>query len=286
MARSITVINNAIVADYVSSMAAIGIVIDPTKWSKRNLQRVMIYTVAVAISVFEQIQDLYYAALEALITTAPAASKAWIQAKVFEFQYDATTPQIIQLDTTGLFYYYPIVDPNLRIVTRAAVITTLENAVNIKVAKSEPPEALAALEVAALQDYVNTIGIAGVTYNVTSAEADRLYLGIDLYYQGQYSGVILASVVAATEAYLSGIPFNGVMRLTDLEIAIKGVPGVNDVVLKNVYARADATPFVDATKLVDNGTELQRQWPTFAGYMLAEDTAGETPADSVNLIAE
>lgn len=286
MARSITVINNAIVADYVTNMAAIGIVIDPTKWSKRNIQRVLLYTVAIAISVFEQIQDLYYAALEALISTSPAASKAWLQAEVFKFQYDAVTPQIVQLDTTGLFYYYPIVDPNLRIVTRAAVISTLENAVNIKVAKSEPPEALTALEVAALQDYVNTIGIAGVTYNVTSAEADRLYLGIDLYYQGQASSTILSSVVTAVEAYLSGIPFNGIMRLTDLEIAIKAVPYVNDVVLRNVYARADATPFANATKLVENGTELQRQWPTFAGYMLTEDTVGQTPADSVNLIAE
>ena len=142
-----------------------------------------------------------------------------------------------------------------------------------------------ALELAALQSYVDTIGIAGVTYSVTSADADRLYLGLDLYYSGQYSSTILDTITAAIETYLSGIPFNGIMNLTDLEIAIMAVPGVQDVVLKNIYARADATPFVDATKLVDNGTELSRQWPTFAGYMLPEDTAGQTPADSINLIA-
>lgn len=285
MARSIAVINNAIIADYVTRMAAEGYVIDPTKWSKRNLQRLIIYTIAVAIAIFEQIQDAYYGSLEALIATAPAASKAWLQAKVFQFQYDSVTPQIVQLDTDGLFYYYPTVDPLLRIVTRCAVVSTLENEVRIKVAKSEPPEALDALELAALQSYVDTIGIAGVTYSVTSADADRLYLGLDLYYTGQYSSTILDTVTAAIEAYLSGIPFNGTMKLTDMEIAIMAVPGVQDVVLKNIYARADATPFANATKLVDNGTELSRQWPTFAGYMLPEDTAGQTPADSINLIA-
>lgn len=286
MAREITAIFNQIVADYVTNMAAISITIDPTKWSKRNLQRVMIFTDATAIATFEQLQDLYYAKQEALIATAPAASRAWLQAKVFEFQYDAVTPQIIQLDTTTLSYYYPTVNPALRIVTRCAVVSTVENAVNIKVAKSEPPEAMDVAEVSALQDYVTTIGIPGVTYNVTSAEADRLYLGIDLYFQGQFAGIILDSVTTAIEAYLSGIPFNGIMRLTELELAIMAVPGVIDVVLKNIYARADATPFANATKMVLNGLEIQSQWPTFAGYMLLENTAGQTPADSVNLIPQ
>lgn len=286
MARTITEINNATVAAYVTYMAAIGVTIDPTQWSRRNLQRVMLFTVASAIAIFEQIQDLYYAKQEALIATAPAATKAWLQSMVLKFQYDASDPQIIQLDPTTMSYFYPVVDEDLRIITRVAVIQTMENFVNIKVAKSEPPEALDVSEVAALQGYVNTIGIAGVVYNVTSAPADRIYLGMDLYYQGQYASVILDNVVNGINAFLSGIPFNGVMRLTDLEIAIKNIAGVNDVVLKNIKARADATPFGSATVLVNDGTELQRQWATFAGYMLTENESGETPADSINLIAE
>jgi hypothetical protein len=286
MARTVNEINNAIVASYVSYMAAVSITIDPTQWSRRNLQRAIIYVVASAIAIFEQIQDLYYAKQEALIETSPAGSKAWLQAMIFKFQYDSVTPQVIQLDISNLSYYYPIVNDDLRIVTRCAIISTLENQVFVKVAKNEPPQALSGAEVSALQDYVSTIGVAGVTYTVTSADADRLYLGLDLYYQGQYSTVILDNVVAAIETYLSGIPFNGVMRLTDLEIAIKQVAGVNDVVLKNIKARADATPFANATLLVSNGTELIRQWPTYAGYMLPEDTVGQTPTDSINLIAE
>ena len=286
MARTTNEINNAIIADYVSNMALVGITIDPTQWSRRNLQRLMIYVVAGAIAIFEQLQDLYYAKQESLINTAPAGNKSWLQAMVFKFQYDTSIPQIVQLDTVNQSYYYPTINSDFQIITRCAIVPTAENSVNIKVAKSEPPEALLTAEVSALQDYVNLIGVAGVTYNVTSAPPDRLYLGFDLYYQGQYSANILDNVVLGVESYLSGIPFNGVMRLSDLEIAIKAVAGVNDVVLKNIYARADATPFANATKLVNTGTELQRQWPTFAGYMLAENTSGQTPDVSINLIAE
>lgn len=286
MARTITEINASIVSDYVTNMSAIGIVIDPTKWSRRNLQRVIIFTVASAIAIFEQLQDLYYVKQEKQIESAPAGNVAWIQKKIFEFQYSSTNPQIIQLDTTNLSYSYPTSDPSLQIITRCSVTSDAQGVVSVKVAKQEPPTALTNAEVTALNSYILQMGVAGVTYNVTSALPDNIYLGLDLYYDGQYASVILANVIDSINSFFANIPFNGTMTLSALEGAIRTTQGVNDLVLKNIYARPDATAFVGAIKLVSNSTELLRNWRAFAGYMIPETTGGQTPADSINLISE
>jgi hypothetical protein len=77
-----------------------------------------------------------------------------------------------------------------------------------------------------------------------------------------------------------------VVKLVDLEAAIRNVTGVNDVFLTNVAARADGTAFGSKTYLVQANTQLLTQWQTVAGYIIEETTSGETFADKLTYVAQ
>ena len=280
MARSVSEIQNSIITDVQNTPELAG----ASSTSKRAIWRLWTYVVAVAINLLEQLMDIYQANIESIVYLAAPQTAQWLQDKVFKFQYSATNPQILQL--IDFVPSYPVTDETLRIITRCSVRTTISNQVLIKVAKSEPPVVLASGELSALQSYVRDIGVAGVQYNVTSSASDKLYVQANIYYQGQYNSVITANVVEAIQAYLGAIPFDGVLRLSDLEIAIKSVEGVNDCVFVNVKARDNAVAFASATPLVASSTTISRQWNTSSGYIVGETTAGNTLNDSLNFIPE
>jgi hypothetical protein len=255
-----------------------------TSTSKRSIYRLWAFIFATSQGILEQLWDAFKALIELLVSQAAPGSPAWLQAQVFKFQYDATSPQIIQL--INFAPQYPVVDATLRIITRCSVTTDISNNVTVKVAKSDPPASLSVGELTALSSYVKTIGVAGVTYNVISLAADRIYVEADIYYKGIFSAVIKSNVILAINNYLAGIPFNGRVKVSDMELAIKEVAGVEDVVFKNVFARANATPFGSGTALVIGNSTASRFWPTLAGYAISEDTAGQTLADKLNFISE
>jgi hypothetical protein len=287
MARSVDQINSFLVDTLVSNFAAIGITINPTLWSKRNLLRALCYTVAIVQALMEQLQDVFKANIEAVVATAAAASAKWVQAKMFEFQYSSTNPQVIALINT--IPVYPVVDPTLQIITACSVTSDLSNVVAVKVAKGNPFVALAAPELSSAQGYINTIGVVGIQYSVISLPPDNLYIATDIYYQGQYASVIQANVIAVINQFLqdhSVNNFDGKLKMSDLEETIRDIAGVNDVVLHNVRGRADADAFAAGIDLILGSTVVQRQWSTIAGYIVSETTAGKTLADSLNFIVE
>jgi hypothetical protein len=255
-----------------------------TSTSKRAVYRLFTYVVAVGINALEQLMDIFTADVEAVAAAAAPATPAWLQDQIFKFQYSATTPQVVQL--INFAPAYPVIDETLQIITRCSVTTNLSNSVIIKVATGEPPAALSSPQLSALQSYVTQIGVAGVVYNVISQASDKLYVQANVYYQGQYSAVIQADVIAAIENFLAAIPFNGQVKITDLEDAITAVEGVTDVVLVNVRARADGTAFASGSYLVQNQQTISRLWGTVAGYMVGETTTGNTLNNSLTFIAE
>ena len=256
--------------------------------SKRAIWRLLTFIVAGAIAIFEQLQDLFTQNIETIVSKSAAASQLWIQAKMFEFQYDANNPQIVQLINT--VPQYPVVDETKRIITACAVpSSTVAGEVSIKVAKSNPFEALSTLELNAAQSYIDTIGDAGISYTVISLSADKIYIDADIYYKGMYSAVISANVITAINTFLLNLSktnFDGSLKMSDLEQTIRNVTGVNDVVLKNVRGRADATPFSGGQYLIQNTAVTQRQWNTVAGYIVEETDTGHTFTDSLNFIAQ
>ena len=278
MARSISEIESQIVSDVKSNIPEL------TSTSKRSIWGLWCYVYALCISTFEQLLDIFKSNTENTVANAIPLTAQWLQNKVFEFQYDATNPQVLQL--INFVPQYSVINTSLRIVSRCSVKTDISNIVKIKVATGNTPAALSSLQISALQSYINTLGTAGIKYIVTSTNSDKIYIAADIYYQGVYSSVISANVIAAINNYFSSIPFDGAVKLSDLENAIRNTTGVNDCVLKNVSARADSTTFGSGTDLVLNNQLIGRIWNTVSGYIVPETTTGNTLADTLNFIAE
>lgn len=279
MARTIEQIQAGIIAD----IQATPELAQANSTSRRAIWRLFAYVQASAILLLEQIIDTFTQANEIKISQAIPATASWLNYKVLEFQYSATNPQIVQL--VNFAPVYPVIDTSLRLITRCSVVTTLSNQVTIKVAKSNPPVALTSTELSSLQSYVNQIGIIGVNYNCQSLTSDKLYIDAEIYFDGQYSTVISASVVNAINTFLSTLSFNGILKISDIEIVIRNVIGVNDVLLKNVKMRSDATAFANGIFLVQNNTVISRVFPTVSGYIVGETTTGNTFTDKLTYIA-
>lgn len=287
MARTVSDIQTQIESYLVSNLAEIGISLDISKWSKRNIMRLFCFIFATCTAYLEQLMDAMKTSIETTVAQSAAASSTWIQNQMFLFQYSETDPQVLQLINTK--FQYPVVDPTLRIITACSCPSTTPNQVTVKVAKESPFVALTDNEKAAAQGYINLIGTAGIVYNVVSLNSDKLYVNADIYYQGQYSAVIKDNVISAINTFLQNLSitnFNGALKITDLENVIRNVEGVNDVVLLNVRGRDDASLFSAGIDLVLNKATLQRLWNTIAGYVSEETTTGYTFNDSLNFIAE
>lgn len=284
MARTTTQIQQQIL-DNIASDVTLGPLLTST--SKRAIYRLVAFIVATAINFLEQLIDIFTLNVQTIAAAAAPATPTWLQAQIFKFQYSATTPQTIQL--INFAPSYPIVDTTLQIVSRCSVTTTVSNQVQIKVATGTTPAALNNTQLNALKAYVNPpngVGIAGVTYNITTGNSDKLYIQANIYYRGDYSAVISTNVINAINAYLSVLPFNGQMKLSDLETNVRAVTGVNDVVFVNVSARADGTAFGSGTYLIQGQQIVSRLWNTISGYMVGETTAGQDFATTLTFIAE
>lgn len=287
MSRTVEQCNALIVNGLVTSYANAGMTIDPTAWSAANHMRLMCHTYAIAQSVGEQLQDVVLADMATIQAKSSAATPLWLQDKAFKFQYSATNPQAL-VNVNGVTQY-ATENAALRITKAAAVRTTITNNVEIKVAKNEPLEAFTSTELTAIQDYFNQVGAAGITYDLVSRNSDKLYIEADIYYQGLYSAVIQANVIAALDAYmlnLSKTRFGGDIQHTDLLVVIKGVTGVNDAVIHKASARYDSQALGAGVDLVLAGAEVNRKYTMYSGYIVQETTAGSTFADTLNFIAE
>ena len=283
MARTIAQIQAQIIATKQAQPELAGL----TSTSKRAIWNLWTFVIATCIGIFEQLLDSFLTNVETQVNASAGASILWLQANMFQFQYDATIPQVVQLINT--VPQYPVVDATKQIITACSVTSSLSNQVTIKVAKSNPYVALVSAELTAAQSYINTIGAAGISYTVISLNPDKLYVQASIYYQGQYSTVIQQNVIDAINSFLQNLSitnFNGSMKISDLEGVIRNVAGVNDVILNNVKGRDDASTFANGVDLVLNNTVISRQWDTVAGYIVQETTSGKTFADSLIFIAQ
>jgi len=289
MARTITVIQNSIIANLVNAASLVGVTITPSEWSQYDYRQLISYVIAVAIATTEQLWDAFTALIEGKISQAAPQTKAWFQAQMFKFQFSATDPQILQFNETLFYPYYPVVDTNLQVIKYCSTVAGTFGTTRIKVAAqvgglpadldTAHPGALAAA-----QSYVNLLAIPGITYYVVSGNADRIYIKASVYYQGGYSAIISDTVISAIDAFLAALPFDGVLLLSNLEVAIKSVTGVVDIVFEDVQGRADGTAYGSGTDLVVSNTVTARLYNTSAGYLIAEDTPTHTLADSLTFI--
>ena len=238
------------------------------------------YIVATQMFLQETLWDIYKAALELIVSKAAVGTSAWLQDRVLKFQYDAVTPQVLDV-LSDFSVNYTTIDATKRIITRCAINRTIQRTVLVKVAKNDPPEALSAPELSSLTGYLDDICFAGVNYIPTSLDSDKLYLKANIFYDGQYAATISANVIASINNYLANLPFDGKVKLTALVDSIQSVTGVNDVELEDVAIRENLTLFANKTYLVQNKTSLMPSYQLYAGYVVEENEPANTFTDKL-----
>lgn len=287
MARTVQECYSYIVQTLTTQFSSVGITINSSTWSKRNFIRLMCYTFAIAQSLGEQMWDIYLAKMQDTQMKSISGTSLWLQDRAFRFQYSASSPQYVAW-LNGVVDY-PVINDNLKLIKACSVQSTASNIVNIKVAKSSPLVALTSLEKTAAQNYFNTIGVAGVTYNLISLNADKIYIKGNIYYAGAYSAVIQAMVIDAINAYLENLSkdrFGGDVLLSDIKNLIRNVEGVNDVSLEQVSCRADSQALFGGVDMAIGFDEINRRYIMASGYLVQETTALNTFADTLTFIAE
>jgi len=251
------------------------------------------YIVSKCQNVLEQLWDEKKTELENIIFQGITPSIYWVRAKTFEFQYDATTPQVIEL--IDLIPRYRVIDTTKRIVTRAAVNTGAGYGV-VNVAKNEPPEKMTAPELAALQDYFTAagdgttqaigIGYAGQSISFDSYDPDRIYIEGEIFYSGQYSATFPSDAILKIETYISNLDINGVFRVSQMINALAELDGFNSIDIVEMVARPATTGFGGGTVLyLASAGSSSAAYLSTAGYMIGEDTVGETFLDKITFTA-
>lgn len=242
------------------------------------------FVTAQAVNFLEQLFDILKSSLEATALKSVSGTPSWIRQRVLEFQYDAVTPQIAQIINNQITY--PTVDSTKRIISRVSVKTNGVGAADVKVAQQEPPIQLDSGMALALAGYLNTLDFAGITINLVNDVADKLYVEANVFYDGQFSATIQNDVETSINNYLLNLSsvdnFDGTVKVSDVEKAIKDTPGVIDVKLISIRARQDTTVFASASLIYDLATSVNvLSWPTVAGYIVEETTSGKTFADKI-----
>jgi len=287
MARSINVIQQQILDAKAADSNLNGL----TSNSKVAIWRLWVYIVAVCINIFEQLMDAYKIEIEAIADTAIPGTPQWVKDRTLRFQYDATVPQVLEINS-DLTLSYEVEDDTKRIVTRCSVTQGISKAVSIKVAKAtsitdDTPIALTTPEYNSLVGYWNLIGFAGLTYNIINKSSDKIGVTGTIYYKGQYSSTIQQDVENAIKNYLAEIPFDGKVRISKIEDAIQAVTGVNDLKIDTVRARDNDTVYDSGVKIYDLATGVNYvTYQMVAGYAIPETTTSYTLADTLTYVAQ
>lgn len=230
-----------------------------TSTSKAAYWYLFTYITAVAISLLEQIWAILVNEIETDVSKAVPGTINWIQARVIDFQ----AGNVIQLNT-DFTLSYP--DPQLPlIITSAAVTAGSTGALSVKVAKGgTTPTALSGGEITELTSYLSAILPAGQIPQIISSAADTLQVNAIVYYNGQYNSVISANVIAALNTYMTLLPFNGLVKVSDIEKTILGVTGVVDVTISQITI----TPTIGSVaNLILASTLVARSYQTYSGYL-------------------
>lgn len=252
---------------------------------------------AAIINVFEQLWDVFSADVDTKILQSRVGNARWLQDKVFKFQYDATDIQVPTVTDT-FAVEYPVINEDYQIVKAAAVQQQPNRQVFVKVAK-EVAGVLSPLDIneaEALSSYLKLVQFAGTQVVLIrdpltngTLSPDQMYIEGDIYFDGQY---VLTNVQTAVETaitdYFKALDFDGIVYRQALESSILSVEGVRDVVLKEIIGRTNNEPITGANVDVVYRNKAgetpinTRLYQTAAGYIITEQTAGYTLADSLN----
>lgn len=235
--------------------------------------------IASEVHYMEQLLNDYETEIRDVVKNVTTPTNGWWQVQVLNFQYtdDPLNQQVIKLDLKTMRPAYPQIIPSYRVIKNASVTTPFNNIVQVKVTKGGA--ILTPSELAALNAYCETICPAGVQFKVVNELPDRLWLDADIYFNAQYTAIIKKSVIDALDLFLKTIPFDGIVRISEIEKVIKAVEGVSDVVINAVSGRWKETPFASRTI-------ISRYWKIYAGEIIQEDEPGQSFVDTLEFKPE
>jgi len=207
----------------------------------------------------EQLMNAFETEIEAFTNQDVAGTALWIQNKLLQFQ-DGDVVQVNPDFTVG----YATIDTSKRIITAAAVVP-FNGVVNCKIATGSPLAPVSSIQLVEVASYLDALLPAGMRVNLISIPADVIKIIASIYFNGQYDVVIQANVIAALNSYLSLLPFNGVVKISDIEKIILNVAGVTDVVFTEISVTPNGGLSI---YLVQSGTTIARNYQTYAGYLI------------------
>lgn len=287
MARSVDQIK-AQIDEQLADKASLSTII--TNPSQTSIWKDFRHAIAVCLGVFEQLLDAFKTEMDERIDTNIVGTYPWLKNKLFEFQYDSTTPQVVELiDNVP---QYAVVDESKRILSVVVVRYTAANIPYIWVAKNDPPVKLVSAELTALQGYLTDggnnssygvgIGMAGVKYEVYSQDPDFVFIEATCKYDGKIAGMAQSLVEDALNEYLRyGLNERGYLVVNDLVKVVKDIDGVVDFELKNLGIRDYATAFASKFMIVDNFEVVVFTRQVVAGYCTEETDTGNTWGDKI-----
>lgn len=222
--------------------------------SKTAVWRLFAYIIAVAIYIHEQLFNNYKEEIEAIVAAAPVGTLPWYKDQVLKYQFNDTLQYINER------YQYSIYDESKQIVKLCAVEERAGGIIVIKVAdldSNQVPVALSATQKTALAAYIQKIKFAGVGFFLISQAADLLKINATIYFDPIYTQATIAQrVEQAILAYITNLPFNGVLTINALIDAVQAVVGVNDITVQGMETKYAALPY----------TAINRVHTAEAGY--------------------
>ncbi len=202
------------------------------QFSPVSIENILFYVFAVAVWTLEKLFDAHSEEVDDRIEQLEPHTLRWYvnKAKAFMFGYRLVT-DTDRYDTTGMSE----TDIDAARVVKYAVATESNTVVYLKVAgeKEGNPCLLTESQFSALNSYINEIKDAGVSVQIRNEEADDMKMRAVVYYDPTLlsaDGVSLTDgskpVEDAVRSVITNLPFDGVLRKTDLLAAMTAVPGV------------------------------------------------------------
>lgn len=219
------------------------------QFSPVSIENILFYVFAVALWTLEKLFDAHTEEVDSRIEQLEPHTLRWYvnKAKAFMFGYRLVT-DTDHYDTTGMSE----TDIDAARVVKYAVATESNTVVYLKVAgeKDGNPCLLTESQFSALNSYINEIKDAGVSVQIRNEEADGMKMRAYIYYDPTLlsaDGVSLVDgskpVEDAVRSVITNLPFDGVLRKSDLLAAISAVPGVEvaDIINFEVKPHASET---------------------------------------------
>jgi hypothetical protein len=235
-----------------------------------------LYIVALAMHLHEVLWDAFKAEVEDIAARAIPGSKQWYADRAREYQHGAS----LLFDPATYRYFYADTTSDAaiaqKIVTRVSVqevFTSGFSGVRMKVAKSDPPEALDSTEETAFTFYMQRLRFAGVAMEVITRAADEVRVELAIYYDGTVPlNDIQTRVEDALNAFLAAIPFDGMLYKNKLIDALQSTSGIKDVEVLGLYARPDGGSF---------WVNVARAYQPVSGYYLLTAPGETSGTDSI-----